>query len=507
MSSGLLELFARTATTNLNPYLLVTLVGLIVVLPIWIPTFPAMCDAPQHAAQVAIFSQLGHPGFAYSQLFVRHTNIPNLEGYALLYVLGPLIGLVAACKLIVSAALLAFLLACSWLLAEFDCDPRLALLAVPGLYGFPFQWGFIGFLSAAPIGICFVVLALRYFRTPSLLRGVTLALAWLFVFFCHALIAAFAAGLAAACALYAVQSVRQLASRWLPIFGTMAVAGLWWVHSISSIQVSHSPIEWNVDLDRFAQLYVNISGVPSDLIAVALIMAFVVPVVILLGVRRQWRYYIPFAVCLVVALLFPHCIFAVAAVYQRFAPFVLPCFALILARATPRRANLAIVWLVVVALAWTGGMAWRMSVFQREGSGWSTILRQMAPGQRVLSLNFEHNSEVFSGAVFLHFPAWYSALKGGIVDLSFACNNVDIALYHQEVLPRVCYTGLDFHPERFNWQQHEGWQYRYFVVHSPVERGATLFAGSEFPVVLRAHDADWWLYENTTTSLSPPVSR
>jgi hypothetical protein len=488
-----------------NDFLLVAIIGLIAILPVWIPTFPAMCDAPQHAAQTAIFSQLGQPGFAYTQLFVRHTNVPNAEGYALLYFLGPLIGLVAATKLIVSAAMLGFLLACAWLLKEFECDPRLALLAVTGLYGFPFQWGFLGFLAAAPVGICFVVLALRYFRAPSLPRGIALALCWLFVFFCHALIAAFAAFVAAACALDGVQSFRQLFRRWLPIAATMAVAGFWWVHSISNIRVSHKPTEWNLDWERFTQLCMNISGVPSNLIAVILIMAFVVPVVALLGVRRQWRFYIPFAVCIVVTFLFPHSIFAVDSVYQRFAPFMLPCFALILAHSTPRRTNLAVIWIVAVALAWTGGMAWRMSVFQREGSGWSTILRQMSPGQRVLSINFEHDSEVFSGAVFLHFPAWYSALKSGIVDPSFASGNVDIALYRPELMPKARFADLEFHPERFNWQSYDGWQYRYFVVHSPIERDAKLFTGSEFPVVLRAHDGDWWLYENTAESLSPPV--
>jgi hypothetical protein len=59
-------------------------------------------------------------------------------------------------------------------------------------------------------------------------------------------------------------------------------------------------------------------------------------------------------------------------------------------------------------------------------------------------------------------------------------------------------------PSRVNWQQHEGHQYRYFVVHSPVERGAKLFADSEPPVVLRARDGDWWLYENTAESSRPP---
>ena len=503
---------AAGANPNLRRHALVAVFGLIAVLPIWIPTFPAMCDAPQHASQVVIYSQLKHPGFAYSQLFVVHMLTPNLAGYIPLLLLKPLVGVVAACKLVVSAALFGFLLATSWLVTEFGGDPLLALLAVPGLYGFPFQWGFIGFLVAAPFGICFLVFAKRYFRHPSVRGGIGLGLFFLFVFFCHAMTAAYAAGLAAVYALADMHSARQLLFRWLPIIVTVPTAGLWWVHSVARNPFTHRPMEWDLDWNRFSNIFLHITGWPGALLAFLFVVALIAPIVFLLGMRRQWRFYVLFACCMANAIFTPRGVFGADAVYERYAVFVLPCFALTLAPinlVTRRRAKMAIGWLAIFALVWIAGVAWRMTVFEREARGFSTLLRQMAPGQRVLSINFERNSKVFEGAVFLHFPVWYSALKFGLVDPSFACGNVDLVLYRREAMPKARFADFEFHPESFNWQEHEGWRYRYFVVHSPAEAGAKLFASSEKPVILRAHEDDWWLYENMAplrSSIAQPDS-
>jgi hypothetical protein len=192
--------------------------------------------------------------------------------------------------------------------------------------------------------------------------------------------------------------------------------------------------------------------------------------------------------------------FGVAANYQRFAIFLLPLFALTLAPAagvTPRRRNLAAGWAVIFVLAWTAGVAWRMNIFEREARGFSVLVQQMAPGQRVLSLNFERNSSAFQGAVFLHHPAWYSALKSGVVDPNFAEFNVSLVQFRPDAVPKVHISDFEFHPDSFDWEKHEGWRYRYFVVHSPTARGAALFPGGENVVKLIAHDGDWWLYENT----------
>jgi hypothetical protein len=222
--------------------------------------------------------------------------------------------------------------------------------------------------------------------------------------------------------------------------------------------------------------------------------------------RRDWRCYLALACSLVTAVFAPHSLFGVDAAHQRFAPFVLPFFALTLARSSnaPRRkATLAFAWLGFFALAWTAGVACRMRVFEAEARGFSSLLAQMEPGQRALSINFSPDSRAFAGPVFLHHAAWYSALKSGIVDPSFACSNVDLILYRPEAIPAVRFADFEFHPRRFDWREHEGQRYRYFVVHARVEKSARLFADAGVPVLLRASDGDWWLYENTAHTPFP----
>jgi hypothetical protein len=480
-------------------FLLVFLVALIAILPVWMPTFPAMCDAPQIAAQVAIYSQLGNAGFRFSDLFVSHAQTPNLAGYALVYWLCPLMGLVSACKFTVSVALVGFLLASSWLIDELGGDPRMALLAIPGMYGYSFQWGFLSFLMAAPFGVLFVIASLRYFRRPTLVRASGLALLLLLVFFCHALAAAFAAALAGLYALFDLRSPRDLLSRWLPSTLTLAAAGSWWLHSVAGHPVTHKPMAWQIDFDRVPDLFINIAGWPQEWIAAAIVVVLAAPVIALLGVRRSPRYWIPFALCLAVAFFAPHRIFGAESVYERFAMFVLPSLAIALAPAAPnagRRQAMALAWVLLFCTAWTGGMSWRMNIFEAEARGFSTILDQMQPGQRLLILSCNHNSKAFSAAVFLHYPAWYAALKNGVADPNFAGSNVGLVWYRPDAAPAAQFADFEFHPQLFDWKQHQGERYRYFVVRSSDEMGSKLFAGAGHTVQLRAHDGDWWLYEN-----------
>ncbi len=490
----------------MQAWALVALVATVAVLPLWMPGFPAMTDVPQHAAQVEIFRAIEHGGFPFADQFVRHLRIPNLLGYGSLYLFSSFMGVVAASKLIASLALAGFVMATAWLIAQ-DAeeasgvgggDPRLALLVVPGLYGFAFNWGFLGYLAAAPLAICFLAMAQRMQQRPTLLRGFWLALALLGLFLCHAMVAAVAAVLAGASAVGHWRQWRRELLLGVPAVFLLTLLGLWWLHSIAGLTLTHKPTEWELGLDRFPKLMVDIAGWPDDGISAALVLLAVGPVAALLGWRRQWRASLPLAACLAIALLAPHSIFGVDAVYQRYAVFVLPCLALALRRpheATAGRARAAILWVTVFALASTGLLAWRMTVFNREAQGFARLMEKMAPGQRALSMNFEPRSKVFAGAPLLHLPAWYSALRGGVVDPSFACGNVDLVLYRKDALPGVRFADFEFHPGDFDWQRHEGWRYRYFVVRSSAEKGAALFARAPVTVRLKAHEGDWWLYE------------
>jgi hypothetical protein len=469
--------------------------GVLAVLPVWIPAFPAMCDAPQLASQVAIYTHLGDPAFRFASLFVAHTQMPNLAGYGLLLLLTPWLGAVAAYKLAACMALVALLVSWGWLIAELGGDARWALLAIPGMFGFAFQWGLLGFLCSAPLGVLFLVAALRCFRRLGARRALGLSLLLALLIACHAMIAGYFALLAALCALAGRPTARQLAARWLPLGLTLAGGGAWWLHSIAGRVHSHRPWEWKLGWDRVPDLFVNVAGWPDEAVSAAVVVLLLAPLPLLLGVRRSWLLAAPAGLALGVACFVPHSLMGVDAAYQRFAIFVLPSLALLLRPAAePRRARLAVAWMLGFALLWTAALGWRMTVFEREARGFQTLLRQMQPGQRILSLSFIRRSPVFAGDVFLHHAVWYAALRGGIADPSFACGNVDLVLYRE--LPAVRFADFEFHPQRFDWQRDRGELYRYFVVHSEAEVGAQLMAGSAQAVRLAAHDGHWWLYEN-----------
>src|SRR5690606_13941411 len=142
--------------------------------PVWMVTFPPMVDLPQHAAQVALLSEVGNPDFPLGSLFELNWFTPYLLGYLLIHALTLLIGLVPAVKTVVALALAALPLTTALLLRETGADTRWALLVIPTLYGFTYQWGLLNFLVAAPVGLVFLAIAIRHSRHPT--RRTALAL-------------------------------------------------------------------------------------------------------------------------------------------------------------------------------------------------------------------------------------------------------------------------------------------------------------------------------------------
>ena len=78
-------------------------------MPVWLPQFPPMVDLPQHAAQVVLLLNLDKPGFPFSELFHLNLFTPYLLGYGLIAAFTPVLGIVAACKLIIWLALAALI--------------------------------------------------------------------------------------------------------------------------------------------------------------------------------------------------------------------------------------------------------------------------------------------------------------------------------------------------------------------------------------------------------------
>lgn len=156
-------------------------------LPLLAVGFPPLTDALGHLGRYAIqtgaaSSPALQEGFTY-----RWQLIGNLGVDLLVEVLQPLIGLEPAVRLVVIATQL--FAAGGIILTNRALHGRItpfAVLALPLIYGFPFQYGFLNFsLSMALALVVFPAwLAIRK-RRSGLVAGVSLAIAGLLLWLCH----------------------------------------------------------------------------------------------------------------------------------------------------------------------------------------------------------------------------------------------------------------------------------------------------------------------------------
>jgi hypothetical protein len=128
----------------------------------------------------------------------------------------------------------------------------------------------------------------------------------------------------------------------------------------------------------------------------------------------------------------------------------------------------------------------------------------MEPGQRVLSLAFDHEDGVSIAPTFLHFPEWYAAEKAGVVDPSAAMMHPELVVFEKNHIPKAVLWDFEWDPEEFDWAAYSGEQYRYFVVRSDNDMGKELFSGAPCPVALRRQRDDWWLYERMACPAGSP---
>jgi len=94
--------------------------------------------------------------------------------------------------------------------------------------------------------------------------------------------------------------------------------------------------------------------------------------------------------------------------------------------------------------------------------------------------------------------ALISAVKGGVVDPTFAGTHVQLVLYRPSA-PRL--ERFEWDPGGFTWKAFGGAQYRYFVVRAPDDRSRSIFRDATCPVCLAHRVNHWWLYEKDPACL------
>jgi hypothetical protein len=487
------------------------------------PRLP-MVDLPQHAAQViALRDLLTHHSVSQS-LLGANLFTPYLMSYALTLPLTFVMPAAAAVKVILMLSFFGLVAGCIALRRDLDGDSRLDWLFIPGFFGFSFKWGFMTFLVAAPFGVLFLLVALRYAKQSSLLRGLSAFGAGILLFFCHGLVFLFATAIGAGF---------LLVRRGLPRFGLAAapfIALAVWSIIYNKIANHAEPLVhmtgaagafgWNYErLTRFI-LYVCASGLRPDWMFVPMLV-IMIAAPWLMGARLNLRSpmaVVPLAGVLAVWAFAPERMFPTtfhtsnpaagpfyqaSFVYQRFAMFLLPFYALAFRRSvkgtaaavTQRRDAVVQGLMALGCLVLIGVTAVRFYRFGRESADFDKVAAAARPGRRAIGLVFDPASpSAMNSLAYMHFPLWYQAEQNGWVDFNFACFHTSIVRYNPGSEPPVL-MGFEWDLASFNWNDPRYAGYHYFFVRRDDPLPASYFADSASKVLLVKAAGPWKLYE------------
>lgn len=471
--------------------------GLSLVL-IWAFEFLPMVDLPQHVAQLTIWLRWHDPSFGYQEHLESTWTLPYLFANTLAYLLGLVLPPLVASKVLISAAILGFSVACRQLLRLTGGNPWWTFLVFPSAFAFSFFWGFFNFLVATPLVFLFLVTAWRYAATP------TRTLAWqIFVFIQvmfigHALLFGLCGLIAALLVSLRAPNLRSALGRLLPLAAALPGVITWIVVLRRDEVQAKRDIIWTDGVVRPLELVSQIVGMPLAKLPF-LVGALLLCLPFALGARlsRQAFRWAPFWIVVGLYFLVPINALGTAELFGRFAAFVLPTWLMALEwqPGKERSPRLGRAIPVAVAVAWLLYLCSLFAGFEREMVGAKKIIAEMAPNRRVLYLPGEPRLSAFVPyPVFLHSGHWYQVASGGMVDFSFAEFFQFRFRYrpeHQPPLPG------HFHWDPWPWTfaEHGGTAFDYFLVHSVRDRGPEMFAHTQAPpIVLEAHEGDWWLY-------------
>jgi hypothetical protein len=483
----------------------------------WFAPRPPMTDLAQHAGQIALWRDLLMGTSKWESLVYINYFTPYLLGYGLALLASFVLPVAAALKVVLALAYYGFVAACVALRRQLGGDRRLDWLFVPAFFGYAYAWGFYTFLVAAPFGVLLIVVAHRYAERPTVVRGAVLLLCDLTLFFAHGLVFLFANIIGGAFLLLKGRRLAQL----LPALLPYAAVGLWCtVYTLVRLRVETSSVgdpfdvNWAWDLTRlnfplFAMTW-PVGFYRSDL-SFGLLAVLLLATPLMLGARlnrQDATVFVPFAVTICVWLVVPDGWMNSWSLYQRFALFLLPFYALLFRPpASPRRGIVRQALLPLICWSFLAIHTQWLLAFADESAAFDDVLAATEPGHRALSLVFEPvGTATLNAGAYWHFPLWYQAEKGGFVDYNGAGWVGPVVRFRPDRVPAAFVVGARFewrHPRYFDWMRDHAGIYRYFFVRheGPLPQG--YFPSGQCAPRLLKSAGEWSVYENVNCQEAP----
>jgi hypothetical protein len=455
-------------------------------------------DFPQHAVQLSAWVHYTDPAYDFSRQFAINYRTPYLLSYLLARPFVSVLGVVGALKLVVLLATVANVVAYASLLRAVGQDVWLSLLSVPLTFGFTFSMGFINFLLATPLVIGAVTLSLRYAQQARWQRGAALAAVLGVTFLSHG----FAFVVAALVAFIVYFGGRDRCGRrrlqdYWPFVAPALIAVPWLLGFVSTGVPSRNPTEWALTYKRalaFPGTLVSMGG--FDPLAIGFGCGILATFACSLGKPLwSWHRCSLYIVALAAYLFVPITLLGVAYVFPRFAALVIPGAILNTGPSAPflsapRRRAL----IVVLSIAWMAILISRTRAFNTEAVDFDRAVANLSCA-RLRPLIISKTSEVIPELpVYLHFPAYYQAAKGGYLGFSFARYNTVLMCYRPGIDPGM-EEEAEWEDQRFDAPRELPF-YDCVVARADRDREPPAFrvSAARRRVNLTTHVGNWWVY-------------
>jgi hypothetical protein len=462
------ELLQRAVLSRVGFWLTVAAAASLV----WLAPRPPMADLPQHVGQVALWQDLLLDRSPWAELLRINLMTPYLIGYALALGFSFLMPVLAAFKLVISLACVAFVGSCIQLRRDLGGDHRLDYLFIPGFFGFAYDWGLYSFLVASPIGLQFIRMAWRFAKVPTLRDGGLIVGLGICLLFAHGLVFLFAGLIGGALLITHRPCIWSFASTtWPYAFLALACGGFFLASRNLEAPASLALTVW--DLNPFTRLIETVTYIQSNG------DGSLVPLTVMLlyasyraGCTGAWRWSVPLVVTLLAMFLLPNYAYGTGLLSKRMALFVLPFWALTFCAPKNRPEQLASqVWVIPIAIVcWlcVGVKAERALAFGRENADFETILAAAEPGRRAAAgpLVADISSPAAHNPVLaMYQPHWYMHDNRGLVEFNFAYFHPQVVRYKTARIPS---TGFGFNEHyrdsQFDWSAPHIALWDYFFV-------------------------------------------
>ena len=155
------------------------------------PTYLPLVDLPQHAAQVVSLDGILKNQYLWGDFTEVNWDTPYLTGYLSWLVIYQVFDIKTSAKVFIVFIFLLYCLSVHCLRRFFNAPCLVEWAAVTSFFGFAYQWGFVTFLLAIPIGIFFFLVNMRWIDKPLVLTWLAVVAVGGLLYVSHILIFAF----------------------------------------------------------------------------------------------------------------------------------------------------------------------------------------------------------------------------------------------------------------------------------------------------------------------------